>query len=1075
MCALFVIGAFPRSARADAGGADAAVQFEREVRPILAEHCFSCHGPEKQKSGLRLDSLASMLAGGSRGPAVEAGNAESLVMQAIRQTGELKMPPDQPLATVEIETLARWVASGAQWPEYKAVDPAKDAGLMERRAHHWAYQPLADNPPPDVADAAWARSGVDHFIFQAIEKAGLQPSPQADRHTLIRRVTYDLTGLPPSPAEVDASAADSRPDAFADLVERLLASPRYGERWARHWLDVVRYTDSYDSRGTDKTDPVEIWRYRDWVVNAMNGDMPYDRFVRYQIAGDVLPGPEGGFNRDGLIATGMLAIGAWPQGDADKQKMVTDIVDDQVDVVTRTLLGVTMACARCHDHKFDPFSTGDYYGLAGIFFSSSILPGPGAKTEGSPILHIPLASPEVLAKRKADEERLASLQTERETLVAQARADFARQELARTGQYLLASLPDAAADTTLDPAALAKWASAMDGGVTPALRTVHDNFQGRPNTFVRDDGDSLPSSVANNTDEVLQYLSITQPPRSVVVHPTPTEGVGVGWRAPEALTITVGGGLADADATCGNGIAWSVIYREQGVEHELAASEFDNGGTADFNIVTPFPVAPGGQVLVTVLPRDGQHACDTTHINLRIMAEDGRAWDFAPEVLPQFAGGNPWPDAAGNPDVWWLYRGTAETNLDGVLFAPWWTALREVREGRRDASALEQAAAAIQGAINGVLADAASPLAPALAKLSAPNGPAYIDTPPAPEGSPLAAVNAEIGALQGALAQPLDLAVGIQEGGVPDTEHAGLHDVHVHRRGDYNNLAELVPRGMPAIVPGAKHRPVGEGSGRRDLAEWLTGDCAPLLARVMVNRVWHHHFGEGLVRTPGDFGVQGVPPTHPELLDYLAARFIESGWSLKALHRLILNTAVYGQTSRPTDEQRAADPENRLLARMNRQRLDAESLRDSFLFVTGRLDPTPGGPAFADLATPRRTLYLRTVRSNLNTYTLLFDGADPTSIVPARNELTVSPQALFLMNHPFVLSAAEALAEETGSAPMPAPVVEMYRRLYGRAPEENEVQFAETTLRKLGYPESPEALAAYAQVMLGSNEFCFVD
>jgi cytochrome c553 len=1055
---------------AEPSSADA--HFERTIRPILATHCFGCHGPEKQKSSLRLDSLQAMQAGGSRGPAVVAGHTDSLLLEAIRQTGDLKMPPDGALSAPEIEAITAWIAAGANWPEYKPAPTGK--GVMERRAAHWAYQPLAQTTEPDVAGTAWPQSDVDRYLLHAMETAGLSPSPEADRRTLIRRLSYDLTGLPPSPEDVDAFVADTRPEAYTALVEKLLASPQYGERWARHWLDVVRYTDSFDSRASAQTDPVEIWRYRDWVVNALNNDMPYDQFVQQQIAGDLLPGPDGGYNRDGQIATGVLAIGHWPQGDADKQKMVSDIVDDQVDLVSRTFLSVTMACARCHDHKFDPFTTAEYYGLAGIFFSSSILPGPGAKTEGSPILHLPLASPEELAMRKAAEERLAALQTERETLVAEARNAFARQELARTGAYLLATLPGVAPDPALNPEVSARWSRALEGGAMPALLKVQANFQGRPDTHVRDDGDSLPSSVANNTDEVFKYLSITQPPRSIVVHPTPTEGVGVGWRAPDAATITIGGGMADADASCGNGIAWSMVYREQGVERVLATSEIENGGMADLNVPTPFPVEPGGQILVTVLPRNNEHACDTTHINLQIKAEDGRVWDFAHEVLPQFETGNPWPDASGNPDVWWLFRGTAETNLDGVLFAPWWTALKEVREGRRDATAMQQAAAAIQAALNAALADAASPLAPTLAKLSEPNGPVYIESPPAPDGSRLAAIVAETAALQAQIATPLDLAVGIQEGGVPNTEHAGIHDVAIHKRGDYNNLGDIVPRQMPGIIPGTAPRPVTEGSGRRDLAQWLTTDCAPLLARVMVNRVWQHHFGEGLVRTPGDFGVQGQPPTHPELLDYLAARFIESGWSLKDLHRIMLHTAAYRQSSHPTPEQLQADPENHLIARMNRQRLDAESLRDSFLAVTGQLDPTPGGPAYPDLATPRRTLYYRTNRSNLSTYTQLFDGAEPTSIVPARNELTVAPQALFLMNHPMALSAAEALAGLVGERPMPEPVIEMYRRLYQRAPDEKELAFATGALEKLGYPE-PGALVAFAQVMLSSNAFCFVD
>ncbi|MBX3176141.1 MAG: PSD1 domain-containing protein [Candidatus Hydrogenedentes bacterium] len=1064
---LFLLFALLPALSPTAALVDAADHFERTIRPMLAAHCFGCHGPETQKSGLRLDSLAAMRAGGSRGPAVEPGNPDSLLLLAIRQSGDLKMPPEGALSAAEIETLAAWVDSGANWPEYKPAPAPVPAQMLETRARHWAYQPLASPAPPAVQQAEWPRNAIDRFLLARLEADGLAPAPEADRRTLIRRLSYTLTGLPPRHDEVEAFAADDRPEAYTELVERLLDSPHYGERWGRHWLDVVRYTDSFDSRGNDKTDPVEIWRYRDWVVNALNRDMPYDEFVRHQVAGDLIPGPGGDFNRDGLVATGMLAIGHWPQGDADKEKMVTDIVDDQVDVVTRTFLGVTMACARCHDHKFDPFTIEEYYSLAGIFFSSSILPGPGAKTEGSPILHLPLASQETLDRRRDAESRRDALRRERETLLADSRAAHAQAERARTAAYLLATQREAPADPALNPDVLAAWRRALEGGIAPALHQATPNFQALPGVTARADSGGVPSATGNASDSAVQYSTITQPARSVVVHPGPSEGVGVGWRAPAAGAYQVAGRLADADANCGDGIAWTLVHREHGVDRVLATAEMNNGGSADIALPAPVALDAGGQILLTVLPR-GEYSCDTTQVDLRIQA-DGAAWDFAADVLPAFDAGNPWPDAAGNADVWWLYRGAAESHLDPVLFAPWHAA---IRDGQRDDSALDAAAAMIQAAINA--ADQSPPLQAALARLGEPGGPLWIEAPPATDDSPLARANAELAALDAELAQPLDLAVGIQEGGVPETEHAGIHDVAVHRRGSYTNLGPMVPRQMPAIVRGTAIRPVTAGSGRADLAAWLTEECAPLLARVMANRVWQHHVGTGLVRTPGDFGAQGQPPTHPELLDHLAARFIESSWSLKALHREILHSAAFRQSSQPSPEALERDPDNILLARMNRRRLDAESLRDSILAATGQLDRTPGGPAYVDLGTPRRTLYYRTSRSNLNTYTQLFDGADPTSIVPARNESTVAPQALFLLNHPVALRAAEALANAAGGQPMPAPVVEMYRRLYQREPSPDELEFATRALERLGHPD-PNALAAFAQVMLSSNAFCFVD
>jgi hypothetical protein len=1043
-----------------------AERFERDVRPVLVEHCFACHGPDKQKSGLRLDSAVAMRAGGSRGPTVEPGNAASLLLDVIRYTGDVQMPPKERLPQEAVDSITAWVMEGAVWPEYSETPLPAAPNLAEVKARHWAYQPLATVLAPVVEDAAWPKSDIDRFILHQIEAQGMRPAAPADKRTLIRRVTIDLIGLPPSPEDVKAFVEDTSPDAYARVIDRLLASPQYGERWARHWLDVVRYTDSFDSRATAQTDPVEIWRYRDWVVNAFNDDMPYDQFLRNQIAGDLLPGPDGGFNRDGLIATGMLAIGNWPQGDADKQKMVTDIVDDQIDVVTRTMLGMTMACARCHDHKFDPYTTEDYYGLAGIFFSSSILPGPGAKTEGSPILHLPLASKEELAARAAREERINKLRAERDALIADERATFARQESAKTALYLLAAHNNTGPESdSLDPNVFLQWTRMLNGENPPALQTVDLNVQDLLGLHSRHDAESTPSSVANTTDEELRYLTIIQPAHSLAVHPSPANGVGIGWRAPLEGAFTVSGHVTDADGSCGNGIRWTVTHRGRGFERTLVEGQIVNGGGGVIAIESPISVQSGEQILLTVLP-DGEYSCDTTVVDLEINGA-GETWSTSNDLLTRFTEGNPWPDASGRPNVWWLFVGDNAPRFDPILFAPWWAAVEELEAGRRGPEALEEAAKMIQAAVD-------SPTGESVALLLSEKGPYWIEAPPVAPDSRRAVVEQELKDLEANVPEPFDYAVGIQEGGVPGTEHEGLHDVHVHRRGSYTNLGELVPRQMPAVLAASLPRPVTEGSGRRELAAWVTEDCAALTARVMVNRIWQHHFGEGLVRTPGDFGAQGEAPTHPELLDFLAQYFIDSGWSVKALHRAILNSAAFQQASIASDESLAQDPENELLARMNRRRLDAETLRDSLLFVTGRLDLTPGGPAFVEMEVPRRTLYLRTVRSNLSTYTMLFDGADPTAVTPARNQSIVVPQALFAMNNAFLLEQSAALADTADYSNAGPVIAELYQRVFARAPTDGEFHIGKTTLNSLGFP-SKESVAAYAQVLLSSNEFYFVD
>src|SRR5436190_6838 len=390
--------------------------FEKKIRRVLAESCFECHSStsKKVKGGLLLDTREAFLKGGDTGPAVLPGKPdESLLIKAIRYADkDLQMPPkDKKLPDSVISDFVQWVAMGAPYPDSVATN-SKQTQYAEFRKK-WPYAEPEPVKIPVVKDNSWPVSDLDRFILAKLEEKSLQPAAPAEKRALIRRATYDLTGLPPTVEEVDAFLADDSPNAFARVVDRLLDSPHYGEKWARHWLDVVRYTDSFDARGIGgEGDVPEAYRYRDWVVNAFNRDLPYDRFVMQQIAGDILPGSDGSFNTNGLIATGVYVIGEWGTGDADKEKMLTDIIDDQIDVTGRAVLGLTLACARCHDHKFDPISAEDYCGLAGIFFSSHILPDPGAKTAGSPILRVPLLTPEDQKKREADQARVAELQNQ---------------------------------------------------------------------------------------------------------------------------------------------------------------------------------------------------------------------------------------------------------------------------------------------------------------------------------------------------------------------------------------------------------------------------------------------------------------------------------------------------------------------------------------------------------------------------------------------------------------------------------------------------------------------------------------
>jgi hypothetical protein len=458
--AAFSLAFFFASARA---GAEDFEFFEKSVRPVLAERCYKCHSVQsgKSKGGLLLDTKDGLLKGGDNGPAIVPGDpAKSRLIEAVRYANpDLQMPPKdkgQRLDERQVADLVSWIKSGAPDPRVVATTAANAGYDFAAARKQWAFRPPAEPAIPEVRQKDWPKSDIDRFILAKLEEKGLPPAPPADRRTLIRRATYDLIGLPPTAEEVEAFVNDPDPAAFAKVVDRLLASPRYGQRWGRHWLDVVRYTDVADARELAGGAPLPLnWRYRDWVVDAFNSDMPYTQFIENQIAGDLLPPPPqrggqpdstdsasspqsgslhaGRINAEGIVATGVYAIGEWGAGDSDREKMLTDIADDQVDVTGRAFLGLTLACARCHDHKFDPIPSADYYSLAGIFFNSHILPEPGSKTAGTPLLKIPLADPAQLPERKKIDAEVSQTQRGIETAKDDAVASPCRPSHADAG------------------------------------------------------------------------------------------------------------------------------------------------------------------------------------------------------------------------------------------------------------------------------------------------------------------------------------------------------------------------------------------------------------------------------------------------------------------------------------------------------------------------------------------------------------------------------------------------------------------------------------------------------------------
>jgi Protein of unknown function (DUF1549)/Protein of unknown function (DUF1553)/Planctomycete cytochrome C len=1116
---------------------------EREVRPLLVERCYKCHGNlAEPKGGLKLTDRAAVLKGGDSGPAaVPSKPAESYLVETIGYREALQMPPDGKLTDAQIATLTKWVELGLPWPESTSSEPTPaDSGprpyeITDEQRQFWAFQKVRVAPSPTVEEAAWPRSEIDRYILARLEAEHLRHAPQADRRTLIRRATFDLIGLPPTPAEVEAFLADESPEAFAKMIDRLLASPRYGERWGRHWLDVARYTDSCDARDlalNALSDVKDAWRYRDWVVAAMNRDLPYDRFVIDQIAGDLVePATPERLNVDGQTATGFLAIGPWGNGDADKEKMLTDIVDDQLNATSRAFLGLTITCARCHDHKFDPIPTADYYSLAGIFYSTRIIPDVGPKTGGALMLRIPLLSGTQLAAREQGKQRLNDLKSQANSLIEEDYRLQAKNLLGQTARYLMGvwdyqhpaepaakgPIDQFAAARQLDPRLLTQWIAYLGQSEPNLLSETRINSEGVIGTHAWGNGNGgEPVFKVNTTDVVAARLSWQIPPHSAVVHPSPTSSVAVAWRSPIAGVVRIRGRVADGDPNGGNGIGWTIARRLGHGTQKLLSGLIDNGGKQDLaalpNIqsLDQVEVQPGDILWLAISPR-GDYGYDTTVVELEISEAipGGRTWSLARDVIPDpldDGHGNPHRDALGNADVWQFFElaGVSENSANVEPDSPldhWFAAVAGVNAGPGKRALVEQVAGEIERT-----ALAAAPGDPRadrwLNELISANGPLRpadkLNEKNISEVSRqrLAELRGQIAAGEKEFAESLPTANGAQEGGVPGTVYEGLHDARIQVRGSYLRLGESVPRRFPRILAGDEQTPISQGSGRMELAKWLANADNPLTARVMVNRIWQHHFGEGIVRSANNFGKLGERPSHPELLDYLADRFVKLGWSIKAMHREIMLSATYQQSSIGETGTVEHDPDNRLLGRANRWRLESEAIRDSLLAAAGRLDLAMGGPALRDFAAPRRTLYLMTIRSERSGFGVLFDGADPLLPVEARTVSTVAPQSLFLMNNEFVVAQAAALADrilaespaaaeavgttvdaKAGAEPRERASIErLYQLLYARGVTDREAAVGRDLLAaRRAVSDERTAWIAYCQVLLCANEFIYID
>jgi hypothetical protein len=882
----------PTAATADPAGDDF---FEKSVRPVLVERCLGCHGAEKAKGGLRLDTRDGLLKGGDGGPAAVPGKlADSPLVAAIRHADDLKMPPGAKLPDRERLALERWVELGLPWPA-QTVLRSPDA-VEKAAAKHWAFRPVTRPAVPGGrAAGADVRNPIDAFVLARLGALNLAASPPADRRTLVRRATFDLHGLPPTPEEVEAFAGDPAPDAYEKLIDRLLASPRYGERWARHWLDVARYADNKGYVFFEGKEYPWAWTYRDWVIDALNRDLPYDRFVTAQLAADLASPAD-------RAALGFLTVGGHFVNNTH------DIIDDRIDVVTRGLMGLTVTCARCHDHKFDPVPSADYYALYGVFRST-------AEPTVPPLLGPPPRTGEYElyeAELKYREAALSRFVTGRHTeLVTGART--------RAAEYLLA----AHAARNQPPA---------------------DDFM-----LLADRGDLNPSM----TTRWRQFLADTKRRKDATWQP---------WHA-----------LAELP--------------EDGFRDKAAAA---------------LAALPAGNRLV-------KEAFATPPASMKDVAAR-----YA-KLLASVGRPTPHPD----PDA---------------------EALRRVFHG---------------------------PDAPADAPLALDWGFMSLFPDRASQGE----YQKLLRDVENWLEKGPPRAMALSDADRP-------YQPRVFERGNPGRVGEPVPRQAPRVV-NPQRRPFGEGSGRLDLAREIASPANPLTARVFANRVWMHHFGVGLVTTPGDFGLRGDPPTHPELLDWLAAEFVQpsdggTSWGIKRLHRLVMTSATYRQSSVPTEAASAGDPENRWLGRQNRRRLEFEPLHDSLLAASGQLDAKTGGPpARLFGANRRRAVYGYTDRLEFPTILTTFDVPNPAASVPERTATTVAPQALFLMNGPFARDAAKKLVARPDVQRLtepPARLDRVYRLVLGRPPTPGERDLALAFVAR-----GSERWADLAHGLLMTNEFAFVD
>ncbi|MGV3484175.1 MAG: DUF1553 domain-containing protein, partial [Planctomycetaceae bacterium] len=929
------------STRAD----DRLDHFESKIRPVLVKHCLECHGddPEDLGGGLSLLSSAAILAGGDTGAAVVPGKpAHSPLLQAMRYEGEVKMPPEGRLPDQVIEDFSQWIEDGAVDPRADSAPPPKMVMAGPDPVEHWAFQPLS--PPQHPVVSGQSTGLIDSWIDERLNRNHLRRSEPASPMTLLRRLHYDLTGLPPSAEMLRQHANHLAEVDYRRLVDKLLASDDFGRHWGRHWLDVARYADS---NGSDFNATFHhAWRYRDYVIDSFAADKPYDRFVAEQIAGDLMFATTDQERAAQLIATGFLMLGPKMLSERDKAKLQMDVVDDQIDTIGRAMMGLTLGCARCHDHKFDPIPTTDYYALAGIFRSTDVLQGEIQKYVSDWI----------------------EVELPTDTLHVSKVRQFEQSE-----KQLAAKLKNAEA----------------------RLKAAELRQQQSDSSIVVDDADAQHSGP---------------------------------WVESQYSRLFIGSG-----------------YRHD-----------DNRNKGQSEITFKARLKPG-RYRVSAAYSAAANRSRRTKVEF-VCTTQPRTIELDQTKPPREA---PWEPIGEltcerEEEVSVIIRNAA---TDGYVIAD---AIRFELADDKDLLAGDK-----------VDPEAARRVADSLAPIQQ-----EIDS-----------IKKELAALRAAKPEPLPMAMAVR-----DAKQIG--DTFVCVRGEVGLRGDTVTRGFLRVcqpesgAAAATATMPEDQSGRLQLAQWICDPDHPLTSRVIVNRVWMHLMGEGLVRTVDNFGTLGDRPSHPELLDALAVEFLRDGWSIKKLIRRIVTSETYRQSTQYNEQAMQIDAENRLLWRMNRKRIPAEALRDTLLTAAGELDPTPsiapvshfGTLVSANVANPetvktgesfRRGVYLPVVRGQVNEWLAIFDFADPDLLVGKRERTNVPSQSLAMMNHPWVQSRARSIARELllESADAAQVVEAAYLELFGRLPTQSESRSMVDFLRTPQESSVSEMVGA----MVGSSEFRLLD